>query len=84
MQTYLAELPGALALAVLTAVVTLLLAILLSAVLGSENREHRDAQRCVASMVHDMLVELGAEPRPSINIEGLDCGILYVPVTNGD
>lgn len=82
------ELPGALALAILTGVVTLTLAVLLSIATGAERREDRIAQRCFAHQTTELLRQI-VETAPSlsgaidlseypvISIEGIDCDPVF-------
>ena len=85
---FLAELPGALMLAILTAATTLIMAVLLSAVLGTENAEHRTASRCFAHNTTALLREIVSESEtlsrtidlslyPPISIDGIDCRAIY-------
>ena len=78
----LKELPGALTLAALTAMVTLGLALLLSLVTGAENVAHREATRCHAALIVDMLqdayevnpeYEQIADDYPRVNTAEIDC-----------
>ena len=82
MHAYAAELPNALFLAFTTAAVTLLLAVILSAVLGAENQRHREASRCQAALIVNMLRDAyGLNPvyepirtrYPRVNTDGIDC-----------
>lgn len=81
---YLAELPGALRLSVLTAIVTLALAVALSLVLGSENSDHRLELRCferhTQQLLHEMVLAdpalrdaIDLSQYPPINVNGIDC-----------
>jgi len=84
MRALLAELPGALFLAVLTAVVTLMLAIVLSYTLGSDQRARLEQSRCYAAlsnaMLHDLLDERGITNNyPRISFAGVDCSFLRQP-----
>lgn len=78
----LSKMPDTLLLAFTTAVVTLILLIILSLVLGGENVRHREAQRCQAALIVNMLRDAYAlnpvyEPLrdkfPQVNTDGLDC-----------
>ena len=79
LRAYLAELPNALFLGFITAAVTLILAIVLSVLLGGENVAHREASRCQAAYIVEVLEQFaeyhGIDPADidRINIEGLDC-----------
>lgn len=75
LRAYADELPGALMLAVLTAVTTILLILVLSAVLGAENRalqeqavfngeevvDHAIVARCEMAYIVELLKEIGAQ-----------------------
>lgn len=85
---FLAELPGALMLAILTAATTLIMAVLLSAVLGTENAEHRIASRCFAHNTTELIREIvqasetlsetiDLSKYPPIDITGIDCESVY-------
>lgn len=86
----LAELPGALLLATLTAVVTLLLAIALSTFTGQANRQHQAETRCYNAEVIGMLREVvrnapsltdvDLDRFPPVNTEGLDCSFFEIPI----
>ncbi len=82
----LRELPGALAIATLTAAVTLLLALLLSATLGAESRDRSAATRCYAAQTINMLRSAHPELQryPPVNTEGLKCArYLMTPIDDG-
>lgn len=79
----LAELPGALALALLTAGVTMILVLILSATVGASSRDQAAATRCYAAqsvnMLRDVIAQHPEHDRslldqyPKINTEGLLC-----------
>lgn len=75
----ISQLPGALVLSFLTAVTTVILIIVLSIVFGSENTAHREAARCQAAYIVDVLQEiaeqrgLDLEHDEDIETSGLDC-----------
>lgn len=82
LRVYASELPNALFLAFTTAAVTLILAVILSSIIGGDNQRHREATRCQAALISDMLRDAYAlnpvyEPirdrYPAINTEGIDC-----------
>lgn len=75
-------------LSVLTAFTTLALAVLLSAVLGTENVQHRIASRCFAHNTTELIREIVATSEnlssqidlsdyPPISIDGIDCSLIY-------
>lgn len=79
LRAYAAELPNALMLAFTTAAVTLMLAVVLSLVLGGENHRHREATRCQAAYIVDIMQEIAETAEipltnnRDINTAGIDC-----------
>jgi hypothetical protein len=84
MRSILAELPGALLMATLTAIVTLALLLMLSLFLGGEARDLARQTRCYAalsnSILHELLDAHGIENGyPRVTPDGVDCSFLLHP-----
>jgi hypothetical protein len=88
MRGLLDELPGALLLAILTAVVTLLLLVAISLVVGGDNEQHRLSSRCFANQTTSLIRELilasdalreriDLSDFPPIDITGIDCDVVF-------
>jgi hypothetical protein len=89
--TLTSELPGAAVVAVMTAGVLLMLAFLLSAVLGSDNADHRIGSRCsqyetIALLREIVLADDALRERIDLtryllpSIEGINCQSIYEPL----
>jgi hypothetical protein len=84
----MAELPQAILLSIMTAVATLALVIVVSAVLGTENAEHRRATACFARDTtillrqivlasDDLRDKIDLTNFPVMDLHGIDCQSIY-------